>query len=163
MSNQVALEPKIVDREKELVVGMGGSFPQEPMEQIKALWERFLPREDEIKNVKGAYSLGVCMMEHPQIQKKDGDAFVYISGAPVSTADDIPAGMITCEIPASRYAVFTHRGSLSKLPETLKYIWGTWVETSGYTKKDAPDFELYDERFDPVSDKSEFDIYVPIE
>jgi AraC family transcriptional regulator len=162
MSKQLALEPKIVTREKEYVIGLGGGFPEEPMEKIKALWDKFLKREDEIKNVKGAYSLGVCMMEHPQIEKHDGDSFIYIAGSPVSSLSEVPPGMVTCEIPASRYAVFTHKGSLNKLPETMKYIFGTWVEKGGYEKKNAPDFELYDERFDPVSDNSEFDIYVPI-
>ena len=70
--------------------------------------------------------------------------------------------MVTCEIPASRYAVFTHRGLLINLPHTIKYIWGTWVTKGEYQHKNAPDFELYDERFDPHSESSEFDIYVPI-
>jgi len=61
------------------------------------------------------------------------------------------------------YAVFTHSGPISTIQNTVKYIWGTWVpKHSDIHKKDAPDFELYDERFDVERLDGEVDIYVAV-
>lgn len=156
------MEPKIVTRDREFVIGIGHGFPEESFLAIKDLWDRFVGRRNEIKNAKGSYELGVCCISLPNIPKQPGDAFVYIAGAPVTSIDHIPEGMVACEIPPSRYAVFTHKGPLSNLPNTNKYIWGTWITKGEYQIKETPDFELYDRRFGPESQSSEFDIYVPI-
>ncbi len=159
----ITMEPKFVTRGEEYVIGMGGGFPEESFHAIHALWGRFIDRRHEIRNAKPGYTLGVCFSQHPDIVKQEGDAFTYIAGLPVTTLADIPAGMVGTTIPASRYAVFTHKGLLSNLPLTISYIWGTWIPKGEYKRRESPDFELYDERFDPESETGEFDIYVPIE
>jgi len=159
----ITMEPKIVTREEEHVIGMGGGFAEGATAAIHSLWEEFLTRKHEIKNVKEGYALGVCAAQHPDIGKRDGDAFTYIAGLPVTSLDDIPPGMVATKLLASRYAVFTHKGPLADLPHTISYIWGTWVPKGECKRREIADFELYDDRFDPESESSEFDIYVPIE
>ncbi len=121
-------------------------------------------RQGEIKNVKPGCAFGICMASHPSVEKKERQTFVYMSGLPVSKVESMPDGMISCEIPARKYAVFTHKGSLDTLPHTVNYIWGTWVPKNieAYQHKDAIDFELYDDRFDPKTLSGEFDIYIPV-
>jgi len=51
--------------------------------------------------------------------------------------------MITRVIPEHLYAAFQHVGPISYLPETLKYIWGSWLPKSEYEYVEKPDFELY--------------------
>lgn len=48
------------------------------------------------------------------------------------------------------------------IQKTIKYIWGTWLPKSGYEYTGTPDFELYDDRFNPLEMKGEIDIYIPI-
>ncbi len=163
LSNGVSMEPKIVQREREFVIGMGGAFPEDSFLKINAMWHLFLERKHEIKNQSAPYALGVCCPDLPGIAKGADDMFVYVAGLPVKSLQEIPEGMVGCELPASRYAVFTHRGPVATVQQTIKYIWGTWAPKGEYTRKNSPDFELYDERFDPESESGEFDIYVPIE
>ena len=62
----------------------------------------------------------------------------------------------------ARYAVFTHVGSLAHIHETVGYVYGEWLPSSGYELAGTPDFELYDERFDPVKDDGELEYWVPV-
>ncbi|MFT7654809.1 MAG: AraC family transcriptional regulator, partial [Candidatus Azotimanducaceae bacterium] len=88
--------------------------------------------------------------------------FSYICSVEVADFDDVPAEMIKRTIPQHLYAAFRHTGPLSSLPETLKYIWGSWLPKSKYEYVEKPDFELYaaDTRSDDL-DKSLF-LYIPI-
>jgi len=163
----ITLEPRIETRGPELVVGLGAAYSEgaeSSFLEIQQLWKSFLTRQAEIARVKPGYALGVCLSEHVDIPKRQDRSFAYIAGLPVSEFSDIPPGMVTCAIQKSKYAVFTHKGSLSALPHTVNYIWGTWIpkNVSNYSHANAPDFELYDSRFDPETDSGEFDIYVPI-
>ena len=161
---ELLMKPKIVTREAELAVGMGGSFVPKSTGEIHTLWTKFIPRSKEIPNVKNDQTLGICCSSHPKIPKDSNECIVYIAAMPVSSLDPkaLPKGMVSCELAAGRYAVFTHSGHLRDLPETVNYIWGTWVPSAEYQFRDEPDFELYDERFNPETMQGEFDIYVPI-
>jgi AraC family transcriptional regulator len=44
----------------------------------------------------------------------------------------------------------------------MNYIYGSWLARSGEELRDAPEIEVYDERFILDSDDSELDIYIPI-
>lgn len=160
----IHLEPVYKEFDGALVVGMASGFAEGEHKEIGQLWDRFNVRQGEIKNVKPGCAFGICMASHPSVEKKERQTFVYMSGLPVSKVESMPDGMISCEIPARKYAVFTHKGSLDTLPHTVNYIWGTWVPKNieAYQHKDAIDFELYDDRFDPKTLSGEFDIYIPV-
>jgi AraC family transcriptional regulator len=163
MTNTIGLNANIVERGEDLAVGMGGAFSEGSFEQIKELWQKFLQRTHEIQQQKAGYALGVCMPAHPDIFKSPEQQFVYVAAMPVITADNLPEGMVSCRIPAGRYAMFTHKGPLKSLPLTVKYIWGTWLPGSEYQYAEGqPDFEYYDERFDGGREAGEIEIYVPI-
>lgn len=72
------------------------------------------------------------------------------------------AGCIAATIPANAYAVFTHSGHVSRLSDTVKQIWTHWLPASTYQHVAAPDFELYDERWNPETGEGEIDVWVPI-
>lgn len=158
------MEPNTVQREEETVVGLGGSFGEQPFNGISKLWDEFSKRSNEIAHQKPGFVLGVCMMKsHPDCPLQPGDSIVYMAAKPVTKVEDVPAGMIVQKIPASKYAVFTHKGPLSALPQTIQYIMGTWVpQNSELHKKGAPNLELYDHRFNPETLDGEIDIYIPI-
>src|SRR5262249_2582381 len=148
---------------EELVIGMAGSFGENCHKEISKLWERFNERSHEIRHIKPGYAIGLCMSSHPDVTLKEGDSIVYAACLPVTQIADVPKGMISHKIAASKYAVFTHKGPISTIENTVKYIWGTWVpKHSDIHKKDAPDFELYDERFNVDTLEGEVDIYLAV-
>lgn len=158
----ITMEPKFVERAGETLIGMGGSFKEGSFEAIGRLWDRFNLRENEIQNIAGDYALGICCSKHDQIPIQPGDSMVYIAARPVKSSQPLPEGMVAVQLPATRYAVFTHSGPLSNLMHTINYIWGTWLPRSSYKHSESFDFELYDERFNPDTMDGEVDIYIPI-
>ena len=159
------MEPKIVDLGEITVVGMQ-SLIHSKCNVIAKLWERFVPRDKEITHVaaqpQAAFGLSFEMVEIPSEQEKEF-LFFYLAGLAVSSIEDIPEGMTYKRVPAHKYAKFTHRGLLTKLDETYKYIFYKWLPASGYTYDGAAcDLEWYDGRFKLDNEDSEFDIYVPI-
>jgi len=70
--------------------------------------------------------------------------------------------MVVREVPAGKYAVFTHVGSLEKLRDTYQYIYQTWLPHSGYTHSPDIDFEYYNEDFKDFAPDSRFNIYVAV-
>lgn len=150
------------------VVGMSAKFISVTSPErnnhlvIPKLWQGYRPREKEIVHGDPEINLGVCM-DIPKELKTHPEEMLYIAGKQVSSFDDVPGGMETFIIPASDYAVFTHKGPIETYSQTVMYIYGTWFPKSGKKMKMAPDFEYYDQRFKLHSTDSEVDIYVPIE
>lgn len=157
----ISMEPRFETRDSEKVVGLAGSFVPNSFDKIAALWDRFNPRRNEILHTKPTYDLGVCGARIPGFKLSD-EEFIYIACAPVTEVENIPDGMVSYTVPACRYAVFTHKGHISKITHTVNYIWGTWLPKSSYKQAMSPDFELYDARFDPESGTGEVDIYLPV-
>jgi len=160
------MQPKFVNKPAMTVVGMpyigklaeneSGSFNHE----IADMWGKFMSRENEIKNITGQCNFGACF------SKFEGQAegeFEYVACYEVTDASDIPEGMVVRQIPAYKFAVFTHKGKLHNLGETYQYIYTTWLPQADIElHPDKFDMELYDRRFIPDSDDSEFDILVAV-
>lgn len=129
---------------------------------IPKLWDVFLSRKQEIVHRVHAADFGICMPLSNELQKSHPDECFYLACAEVNDVNNVPTGMITKTVPPGEYAIFTHKGPLNKLDHTMNYIYGAWLPKSGRKLREAPDLELYDERFNPESDHSEFDIYIPV-
>ena len=86
--------------------------------------------------------------------------FDYVAGFEVSGAGKVPDGMVALEVPGGRYAVFTT--TLPRIGETFDSAHHTWLPEAGHQPTGSPEFELYDERFDPQDPGSVFDLYIPI-
>lgn len=157
------MKPHMVHRESETVIGMADGFREGEHDAIGKLWHDFMPRSGEVQNAKPGYRVGVCFDKHPEVNLDPGETFVYMAAAPVTSLGAVPQGMVAFSVPAQKYAVFTHKGALDSVEETVKHIWGTWAPSNpGVAKKDAPLIEIYDERFKLNSSDSEFDILVPV-
>jgi AraC family transcriptional regulator len=66
-------------------------------------------------------------------------------------------------IPAAHYAVFTHLDGTGTLHDAWQSIWKQWVPTCGLKPAPTPDFERYDERFNPTTGKGPIEIWFPIQ
>lgn len=154
------MEARIVAKPAFHVVGMAGRFtPISP--RIPELWARFVPRMDEVPHRRGRHTLGLCVDFGADALGEA--AFTYVAGVEVERLDGLPDGMIALPVPANTYAVLTHSGHLSRLPDLVRHVWGRWLPASRYRHVPAPDFELYDpERWDARTGDGEVDLYVPI-
>ena len=150
---------EILDREEIKLVGVEGHFTETNSHELPALWQQFMLRLGEIKSATGKVVYGLCEA-HPG--SKNTEEFSYTACIEVSDFEGMPHGMIAKTAPQSSYAVFTHRGLIEDVGETLKYIYGTWLPSSEYERGEHLELQVFDERFKPGSDDSEVDIYVPV-
>ncbi|MDY6877457.1 MAG: GyrI-like domain-containing protein [Chloroflexota bacterium] len=151
---QSDMEPQIVTKPAFTVVGMLYRGKNENNE-IAQMWQEFMPRIGEIvheANLGDSY--GVCRDMDPE------GVFEYVAGFEVDSGAAIPEGMVSWDIPAQKYAVFPC--TLPTIGEAYQHAFQTWLPRSGYQRGDGPDFELYDETFDPNVQDSEMYIYIPI-
>lgn len=158
------MKPKIVEKDVILMVGLR-HYGSNQNREIPDLWHTFLQRADEIRHLGDpTHYYGLCTCPKAEIAKEASDTpFEYVAGREVTRFDDIPKDMVTRELPAATYAVFTHKGPLSSLDQTQAYVYGTWAKENAGRLEGDYDFEFYDENFDPAgSEDSEMTIYIPI-
>jgi len=139
LQKRLDMEPEIVTRRETKVVGVARQYHEEDLD-IETLWTAFRPDVFQISNRVGDDAFGIYE-EYEECE--EGIGFSYICSVEVTDFDHVPEGMISRTIPRHLYAVFRHQGPLSYLPETLKYIWGSWLPKSDYEYQETPDFELY--------------------
>ena len=151
------MEPKIESRPAFRVVGMKYHGKNEQNE-IPLLWGEFVLRLAEVQNRVDEGATYGAMGNYVE----DTGEFDYVAGLNVSTAAKVPEGMVSWDVPAQTYAVFSC--TLPTLGTTLEHIHGTWLPASSYRHADGPEFELYrDGEFDPEDPDSLMYIYIPIE
>lgn len=146
--------PEFRDRDAFRVVGMSRQCTFEDNSAIPGLWQSFNARETEVTDATPGAAYGVCC------DADDQGRFRYLAG--VEAADKME-DMDFVDIPAHRYAVFTHHGHVSDLPKSVYTIWNKSLPDAGYEPSKAPDFELYDRRFDPETGWGTVEIWIPIE
>jgi len=139
LQNRLAMEPEIVLRSEMKVVGVARQYQEDDLD-IETLWSAFRPSVSQITNRVGSDAFGIY---EEYREREDSIEFSYICSVGVADFDDVPDGMIERIIPEHLYAAFRHTGPLSFLPETFKYIWGSWLPKSKYEYVEKPDFELY--------------------
>jgi len=158
LQNRLDMEPEIVTRRETRVVGIARQYNEEDL-NIETLWSAFRPEVFQITNRVGRDAFGIYEAYH---ERDDSVAFSYICSVEVKDFDHVPDGMIARTIPARLYAVFRHQGPISYLPETLKYIWGSWLPKSDYEYLESPDFELYSPGTRPDDPDKVLFLYIPV-
>ncbi|MEO8601910.1 MAG: GyrI-like domain-containing protein [bacterium] len=153
------MQPRIARKTAFHVIGLAGRFTPATQTQIPALWGRFVPLLERVPQRRDMHTLGLCVDADPGGEEA---GFTYVAGVEVERLDQVPDGLMALTVPTNTYAVFTHSGHISRLSDTVRQIWGRWLPASPYRHIAAPDFEWYDERWDPQSGEGDVDIYVPI-
>jgi len=158
LQSRLAMEPEIVTRSEVKVVGVARHYQEEDLD-IETLWSAFRPNVSQIVNRVGGDAFGIYE-EYQESETNVG--FSYICSVEVSDFDHVPEGMIARTIPEHLYAVFQHKGAISFLPDTLKYIWGSWLPKSNYDYVEKPDFELYAPGSQPADAEKVLFLYIPV-
>ena len=123
---------------------------------IPGQWQRYHQKAGAIPDRVGKIAYGVCC------NGDDSGNFDYIAGVEVSDFSDLPREFSRVRIPEQRYAVFTHRDHISTIRRTINTIWNHWLPASGLKAADAPNFERYDENFDPLTGNGGLEIWIPV-
>ncbi len=135
LQETVEREPQILVKPEIKTVGVSSRYSEDDLD-LQVLWGSFREVVSKIRNRKGENAFGI----YEEYMEQDGKVgFSYICSVGGSNLEGTPDGMVTRIIPEHLYAVFKHKGDISTLPETLKYIWGSWLPKSGYDYEETPD------------------------
>jgi predicted transcriptional regulator YdeE/DNA-binding transcriptional MerR regulator len=153
IKEQKRMEIKIVSKPAFNVAGLK-YFGKNEQGEIAQMWQELFPRYEEIKQpIDPQICYGVCgdMVE-------DG-RFHYLAGCQVQPGSEQPQDMETWAVPEQTYAVFPC--TLQNIPQTYEYAFQTWLPQSDYEHVPGPDFEYYDEDFNPQEGTGLY-IYIPV-
>jgi predicted transcriptional regulator YdeE len=154
----LGLGPLRFENSREIVVaGLNHSYDAQSRRNIPQQWDRFAPHIGKVPGQTGAPTYGVCW------NVKATDKFDYLAGVEVAPTTKLPPDFTRLSLPAGRYAVLTHEGHVSSLPQSIDKIWSQWAPDSGLKIAKGPCFERYTDKFDPKSGTGAVEIWVPLE
>jgi AraC family transcriptional regulator len=154
--NVTIAAPRIEEGELLLVAGFSERIGYDDIASIPQLWQKLSPHIGNVPNEIPGCAYGVKF-------NSDNDGFEYLAGVAVSSFEGLDE-FRTARIPAQTYAVFTHRGHISTIRETMKAIWNEYLPQSGLKLIDAPEYESYGRiSFDPRTGNGNVDIFIPIQ
>ena len=127
------------------------------------LWHSFMTRRKEIPNVIGTdlYSLQLYAPSYFD-NFNPANEFDKWAAVEVSSFDHLPDGFEAITLPSRLYAVFTHTGGPARGPQTVGYIFGTWLPSSGYRLDNRPHFERLGAQYSNDDPHSEEEIWIPV-
>jgi len=105
----------------------------------------------------GATAYGAICGGDPKAQTME-----YMCAVEVVSFDGLPKELGRMRVPAVRYAVFLHEGPVDTVRATWDEILSRWLPSSGMRSAHTPDFEVYDERFDPSTGLGGVEIWVGV-
>jgi AraC family transcriptional regulator len=139
------------------VVGLSAAFPRGPSLAITSLWQQFASYMDAIPAAKITMPVGVAynFME-------DG-GFDYLAALEVSTFGDTPSDLTQMEIPARRYAVFTHTAHVARIHDTVRVVWDEMLPAMKLKPAEATTLERHLPAFNPLTGEGGVDVWIPLE
>ena len=164
INSSISLEPEIVSNKIRRFVGLNTVFYSVDSDKnnigkkLPPLWDDFLGRMIEVENPIS----GTCYGLVRQI-KDSSDQLEYYAAVEVDEIELVPKGMVSVDIPASQYAIFTHRGEVKSIDTTVNYIYSSWLLKSAWQHASGPDLEIYDHKYDSASVNSVMYYAIPIE
>lgn len=163
--HHVSIQPTIVCIDEIKIIGIRRCSPLQT-HKIKENWGEFYSLLDKsvYRDIHSScYGIYESNNENIHFSLNDEMIVHEILGIQVNDFNDIPEEFITKTITGGRYAVFTHRGSLATLSQTINYIWGTWLLSTNEEMDVRDTFEVYDKRFLGYDHpETEIDIYIAI-
>jgi len=119
-------------------------------------WQRFGPHLGNVPGQIGHVAYGACY-------NFDGDGnFDYLCAVEVAGGAKLSPGLTSLQVPANKYAVFTHTGHVAGIRATISAIWNQWLPASGCKPVEAPTFERYGPEFNPRTGLGGFEIWVAV-
>ncbi|MGB0920510.1 MAG: AraC family transcriptional regulator [Alphaproteobacteria bacterium] len=138
--------------------GLPHQYAETGSPEIPGQWLKFAPHIGTIPNQKGHTTFGLCF-------EGDGTNFLnYVAAVETDgAATDLPPELKAFHIEAQTYAVFWHGEHVSAAAESWGAIFSNWLPAATYTPQDAPSFERYDDRFNPMTGHGGFELWLPVQ
>lgn len=157
------MEFRIENIDEKILIGMNKEMSYIDNKTAE-LWQSFMPRRSMIANRLDTnyYSLQVYSEVFDYSAFNPGMCFRKWALVEVSTADDIPEAMERYILKGGLYAVFNHIGPASAFAKSMDFIFGHWMPKSGYKVDDRAHFEVLEEGYNPMGEKAEEEIWIPI-
>ena len=144
------------------VVGLAQPFRKSEGVDGPAVSWRFRPFVERIPNRVGAHTFGIN-----EVVDMDVGELIYAPAVEVSAIGELPDELFSRVLEGGRFAVFAFPlagGDIgADFRRAYDFIYGEWAQQNGACLRARYDFELYDERFDPVTLSGEAEIWVPVE
>lgn len=127
------------------------------------LWNSFMKRKGEIKNVIGSDLYSIQIYESDYFDRfNPKKEFLKMAGLKVSSFENIPDSMEAFALKSGKYAVFEYKGNPNNGSEVFQYIFQEWLPNSGFSLDNRPHFEILGAKYKNDSDESEEEIWIPI-
>lgn len=126
-------------------------------QDIPKLWTRFYS-EAIAQQIPNKVSTDVIAL-YCDYEKDHTTPYTFVIGCPVSSANEIPDGMVLKTIPAGSYA---HFHVVGKYPKTLIETWVSIWQNKELKRTYTGDYELYKENFYEQSPQ-EVDVFIAID
>ena len=155
------MNPRIVDNPPKILVGMKREMSLID-NQTQQLFQAFMPKRKEVPHMVNAdvYDL-IVYPPNFFVLLNPLRPFIKWAGVEVSEVGDLPEGLSFFQIPAGRYAVFTHKGPSSDT-STFEKIFTQWLPNSEHELADRPHFDIMGDKYKGDQEDSEEEIWVPI-
>lgn len=164
LKSNIMMKPDIIKISERKLVGMRVKTSLSD-NKIPQLWNDFMGRMDEIKNDKntGCYELHPYDSNFKTENFSEKMEFEKWAIVEVVNFENVPNGMETHTLKAGQYAVFIHKGSMSRIQMSFDYVYGTWLPNSEFEFDTRDDFERYGDKYlGPENPESETEIWIPI-
>lgn len=124
-------------------------------------WGRFM-QESLLAQIPNKADTSIIAVITDYVSDKDGE-YTHLIGARVTSAADVPEGMVLKKVPAGRYAIFTsEKGPVAQVVVgTWQKIWVQPKSAPGGNRAYKADYEVYDERAGD-SQNAQMDVHVGI-
>lgn len=154
---------RLISAEEILLVGLNARSSISN-NKTKELWSTFKPRLNEIKDRWGIEYYSVEVYDNLDYFQtfNPTKSFEKWATVRVSKGVSIPENMKPLTIPSGDYAVFDYKGKPSEAFKTYQYIYGEWINNSGYSLDNRPHFALMGEKYLGENDASEEELWIPI-
>lgn len=126
--------------------------------EVPALWQKFGPHMGHVPGQRpNRGSLGIC--------SDFGADRGFLYTAAVELADDagLPADLTHIKLARATYAVFFVEDHISLCGAAWAHIFARALPEAGLKVAMTPQFEFYDQRFDPITGLGGYEIWIPIE
>ena len=176
INTNLSLQPELYEQPAMRLVGLCTRFhgpdsgKNDMARKLPPLWARFLARLHEVPGQVSDTCFGVLRQTPARTDELEYFAAVPVAlpvgwPAPSSGPGDavaVPQGMVVLDLPAARYAKFTHRGDVAKLDHTVNFIYASWLTTAGVRHSEGADLEFYGPAYQPDSEASVMHYAIPV-
>ena len=159
MNRLILPAPLIVDAPAFLAAGLRIPLDQNAAQTIPLLWQKFSPFIGTTSHQVGQNCYGICAASYAHQQ-----IFFYMAAIEVSDFSALPEALIPMQVPAQRYAVFSHEAHVSQIKQTIDAVFDQWLPQAkvSHANQTVHFLERYSAAYNPATGFNGIEIWLPI-